>query len=116
MFERTVNILTQISGLEGAVIVNFHTNELLAQTPQSVLPMASIVPICAQTVREQQLFMRDLDCCDVVEQMVTTTTQHHHIHYLPSQFDNVVIYAVVRRSGALPIIFRLLEEAGYSMS
>lgn len=115
LFQKSIQILQNIEGLDGAIIVNFHSKELLAKTPNCRYPIESIVEICAQTIADQQLCMLDLELHDVVENMVTVTATHHHIHYLPSYFDNVVIYAIVRRTAMLPIIFRALEDAGDAM-
>ncbi len=114
-FERTTKILSEIPGLYGAAIINFDTKELIAAPSKNLIPMESIIEMCAQTVRYEKNTLVDLECYDVIENMITATENLYHIHYLVPYFDNVVIYLIVRRDTALPFILRALEDAGDAM-
>ncbi|ULJ65084.1 hypothetical protein [Wielerella bovis] len=114
-FEYTTKILKEIPGLYGAIVVNFESKELLIKPVGNLLPMNDIVESTCDTVRYQKQMIMDLDCHDIVENMISLTANHTIIHYLVPHFDNVLIFIVVRRNSPLPIVLRSLEQAGDAM-
>lgn len=114
-FEYTAQILNEIPGLYGAIVVNFEAKQLLIKPVGNLLPMETIIESACDTIRYQKQTIIDLNCHDVVESMVSLTAQHYIIHFLVPHFDNVLIFAVVRRNTPLPIILRAVEQAGDAM-
>ncbi|MDK4680128.1 hypothetical protein [Kingella negevensis] len=114
-FKRSAAILNELPGLYGAIITNFESKQLLEEPIGNSLPMKDIVESASDTIRYQRNSILDMDFCDVVEHMITVTPHYNLIHYLVPHFDNVLIFAIVRRNTPLPIILRTLEQAGDAM-
>ena len=114
-FERTTTILSELPGIFGAAVINFDTKELIATPSRNLLPIENVIASCSEELCYERNMLADLECYDVVENMIMSTANHYYIHYVVPHFDNVVIYVVVRRDTALPFILRTLEQAGDAM-
>lgn len=115
LFPKTIQKLTQIESLQGAVIVNFNTKEILGYTENSPLDLRSIGGVCANMIKQHSLMINAMQLADVVERILITTKQHYHIIYLVPQFESVAIYVVVQRYIMLPYVTETVESAVYSM-
>ena len=114
-FEHTTEILSELPGLFGAIVINFEAKSLLTASRRNLLPIDTVVELCSDTIRYERNMLADLQLYDVMETMVTMTADLYHIYYIVPYFDNVLIYAVVKRATALPLILRALEQAGDAM-
>lgn len=115
LFPKSIQKLTKIEGLQGAVIVNFGTKEILGYTENTPMDLCLIGDIFANLVKQHTKMIQAMQLSDVTERMLITTKKHYHIIYLVPQFETVAIYLIVNRYVMLPYITETVEDAVYSM-
>ena len=113
-FPRTIQILSEMEGLVGAVIFNFSTHEVLLHVDKG-LDLRSVVAINSDNIKRHQQFVMDMGLYDFAESLIATTGQHYHIMALMPQFDSVAVYLIVSRYIMLPYVMEKLEDVIYSM-
>lgn len=115
LFPKTIQKLTKIESLQGAVIVNFNTKEILGYTENFPFDLRSVADVCANMIKQHSQMIKVLQLTDVVERILITTKKHYHIIYLVPQFESVAIYLIVNRYIMLPYVTDTVEDAVYSM-
>ncbi|AUX61486.1 hypothetical protein JF634_10260 [Simonsiella muelleri] len=113
-FPKAIDILSQIQELEGAIIFNFSTKEILGKITREI-DLTAVVDILSTTVKHHQNLICELELLDMIEQTLITSNSYYHITYIVPQFDNVAVHAVVSRYTMLPYTIKMLEDAVYSM-
>lgn len=114
-FPKSMRILSELQGLQGAIVFNFATREILASLDTGNLNLASVVDTLSQGILRHQQLMNELELYDIVENTLITESRNYHILQILPQFDNVAIYVIVTRYTMLPHITKTLEDAVYSM-
>lgn len=115
LFPKTIQKLTKIESLQGAVIVNFDTKEILGYTENLPLDLRLISDVCANMMKQHAHMIKAMQLTDVVERILVTTKKHYHIIYSVPQFESVAIYLIVNRYIMLPYVTETVESAVYSM-
>lgn len=115
LFPQTIQKLTKIESLQGAVIINFGTKEILGYTENSPIDLRSIGDTCATMVKQHSHMIKAMQLTDVVERILISTKKYYHIIYLLPQFESVAIYLIVNRYIMLPYVTEMVEDAVYSM-
>lgn len=115
-FPKSMRILSELQGLQSAIIFNFATRELLAYINNTgSLDLDGVVETMSKDILRHQKMMNELELYDIVENSLITASRHYHILQIVPQFDNVAIYVVVTRYTMLPHITKTLEDAVFSM-
>lgn len=115
LFPKTMQQIAAIEGLQGAVIVNFNTKEVLDYNEKLPLNLYQVGELCANMIKRHTDMVKVLELSDVVERMLITTKLHYHIIYLVPQFESVAIYVVVKRYTMLSYVTDAVEKAVYAM-
>lgn len=113
-FPKAIDILSRIQELEGAIIFNFSTKEILGKITREI-DLTAVVDILSMTVKNHQNLICELELLDMIEQTLITSNSYYHITYIVPQFDNVAIHIIVSRYTMLPYTIKMLEDAVYSM-
>ncbi|SSY80282.1 hypothetical protein [Alysiella crassa] len=113
-FPKTVQILSMVEGLLGAVIFNCHSHDILVNVDKGLDVSVAVKAVADSVIKHQQLVV-EMGLYDFAESSVVTTDQHYHIIHLLPQFDNVAIYLIVRRYIMLPYVMEQVEDVIYSM-
>ena len=113
-FPKAINILSQIQELEGAIIFNFSTKEILGEITREI-DLTTVVDILSTTVKHHQNLICELELLDMIEQTLVTSSNYYHITYIVPQFDNVALHTVISRYTMLSHAVRVIEDAVYSM-
>lgn len=117
-FPKAMQILSELQGLQSAIVFNFATHEVLdciQINPNINLNQAEVIASCSLSVMRHQKLIEELEIFDLVEDSLITTDQYYHIISRLPQFDTVAIYLIVTRYTMLSYIQKSLENAIYSM-
>lgn len=115
LFPKTIQKIETIQGLEGAVIMNFNSREVLDYAENKPFDLRNVAEICSGMVKDHTKMVNTLQLSDVAERILITTKQHYHIIYLVPQFESVAIYVLVKRYTMLSYVTETVEDAVYSM-
>lgn len=116
MFPETMNMLSALSGFQGALIVNVDTGQVLDYSENSSIKMTKqVASSCVKSLKKYASVRQDLKIADILEQFFITTSKHYHIFYNVPQFDNVVIYIIFQRYTMKHYIAEQMEHAILSM-
>lgn len=113
-FARTTELLSEIEGLQGAVIFNISSLEVLVNVQQKFDLSASVTAASESIIRHQQL-IQEMGLFDFAESSIVTSDDYYHIVYMLPQFDSVAIYLVLTRYIMLPYVLDKLEKVIFSM-
>ena len=83
-FPKAIDILSQIQELEGAIIFNFSTKEILGKITREI-DLTAVVDILSTTVKHHQNLICELELLDMVEQTLITSNSYYHITYIVPQ-------------------------------
>lgn len=113
-FAKTTELLSEIEGLQGAVIFNITSLDILVNVPKQFDVSVAVQAVSESIIRHQQL-ISEMGLYDFAENSIVTTDEFYHIVYMLPQFDSVAIYLILTRYIMLPYVIDSLEKVIFSM-
>lgn len=113
-FARTAELLSDIEGVQGAVIFNISSLEILVNVNKGFDVTPAMQAVADSIIRHQKL-IQDMGLYDFAENSIVTTDEHYHVIYMLPQFDSVAIYLILTRYIMLPYVIDRLENVIFSM-